>query len=149
MARRVDRSTTTVIGPVFVLDAQGLSLLADNDRRMMTRLEWAQREGFRPVISTVTIVEQRRRGKTGQRLAWLRSRLTVVSVTEDVADAAAALLDSTGLSGHECVVDALVVATAASASGHAKVVSSDGSHIPVLCKEATAFRASPVDWVRV
>jgi predicted nucleic acid-binding protein len=149
MARRVARPATAIVGPVLVLDAQGLSLLADNDRKMMARLELAQREGFRPAISTVTIVEQRRRGKAGQRLAWLRSRLTVVPVTEDVADTAAALLDSTGLSSHECVVDALVVATAASASGHAKVVSSDGSHIPALCKEATASRTSPVDWVRV
>lgn len=142
MAWEVDRP---LIGPVFVLDAQGLSLLADQDRGMMARLEVARRAEFVPVISVVTIVEQRREGKAGQRLAWQRSRLTVVPVTEEIADSAAALLSASGLSRHECVVDALVVATAASATGPAKVASSDGSHIPILCKHS----ATPVEWVRV
>jgi hypothetical protein len=62
---------------------------------------------------------------------------------------AAALLDATGFAGRQCVVDAVVVATAASATGPAKVVSSDGSHIPALCKSASANRPSPVEWVRV
>ncbi len=148
MARRVSHPGT-LAGPVFVLDAQGLSLLADHDRRMMARLQVATREAFIPTISTVTIVERRREGKAGQRLAYVRSQLTVVPVTEDIADAAAALLGATGLSGHQCVVDAVVVATAASAAGPAKVVSSDGSHIPALCKSASANRTSPVEWVRV
>jgi hypothetical protein len=138
-----------LIGPAFVLDAQGLSLLADDDRRMAVRLELAVRAEYVPAISAVTIAEQRRDGKAGKRLAWLRSRLTVIPVTEDIADAAAALLDSTGLSGHDCVVDALVVATAAGATGPAKVVSSDGSHIPALCKAASSNRPTPVDWLRV
>jgi hypothetical protein len=136
-------------GPAFVLDAQGLSLLADDDRRMMARLQLAEREEFIPAISAITVVEQRRDGKAGQRLAWIRSRLTIVPVTEDIADAAAELLDATGLSGHQCVVDAVVVATAASTTGPAKVVSSDGSHIPALCKSASVSRISPVEWVRV
>lgn len=148
MARRVTGSAS-LIGPAFVLDAQGLSLLADDDRRMAARLELAVRQEFVPVISAVTIAEQRRNGRAGRRLAWLRSRLTIIPVTEEIADVAAALLDSTGLSGHEFVVDALVVATAASATGPAKVVSSDGSHIPALCKEASATRPSPVDWLPV
>jgi predicted nucleic acid-binding protein len=148
VARRVNHLGTPA-GPIFVLDAQGLSLLVDDDRRMMARLQLATREAFIPTISAVTIVEQRRQGKAGQRLAWIRSQLTVVPVTEDIADAAAALLDATGFSGHQCVVDAVVVATAASATGPAKVVSSDGSHIPALCKRAGANRTSPVEWVRV
>ena len=148
MARRVT-SPRPLTGPVIVLDAQGLSLLADDNGRMMARLQLALREQFLPVISAVTIAEQRRSGKAGQRLAFLRSKLTVVDVTEQIADLAASLLDSTGLTGHECVVDAVVVATAASTIGPAKVVSSDGSHVPALCKAATEGRTSPVDWVRV
>jgi predicted nucleic acid-binding protein len=148
MARRVT-SARRLNGPVLVLDAQGLSLLADDDRRMTLRLKLALAEQFLPVISAVTIVEQRRTGRAGQRLAFVRSRLTVVEVTEQIADQAAALLDSAGLTRHECVVDALVVATAASAVGPAKVVSSDGSHVPALCKAASQGRTSPVEWVRV
>jgi hypothetical protein len=116
---------------------------------MMLRLDLATREQFLPVISAISIVEQRRTGTAGRRLAWVRSRLTVISVSEEIADIAAALLDETGLSGHECVVDAVVVATAASAVGPAKVVSSDGSHIPALCRAASVGRTSRVEWVRV
>jgi hypothetical protein len=47
------------------------------------------------------------------------------------------------------VVDAIVVATAASAIGPARVASSDGSHVPRLCGEASVNRPSPVTWVRV
>lgn len=148
MARRVDRPSS-LTGPAFVLDAQGLSLLADHHRSMMARLEVATQQDFMPAISAITIVEQRRNGRAGERLAWLRSRLTVVTVSEDIADSAAELLNSTGLSGHECVVDAVVVATAASATGPAKVASSDASHIPILCREASARRSSPVEWVQV
>ncbi len=148
MARRVI-PTRPLTGPVLVLDAQGLSLLADDDRAMMARLHLALREQYLPVISAVTIVEQRRSGVAGQRLAFLRSKLTVVAVSEQIADLAAALLDSTGLTRHECVVDAIVVATAAAAIGPAKVITSDGSHLPALCKAASAGRTSSVEWVRV
>jgi hypothetical protein len=148
MARRISPSSPPA-GPVFVLDAQSLSLLAEHDRHMMARLEVATRAEFIPIVSAITIVEQRRTGDAGKRQQWIRSRLTVVPVTEGIADAAAELLEVSGLSGHQCVVDAVVVATAASAAGPAKVVSSDGSHIPALCKSASAGRPSPVEWVRV
>ena len=148
MARRVSHPGA-LAGPSLVLDAQGLSLLADDDRSMTVLLQVAVRDGFMPTVSTITIVEQRRQGKAGQRLAWIRSQLTVIPVTEEIADAAAALLEASGLCGHQCVVDAVVVATAASSTGPAKVVSSDGSHISALCKIASADRASPVQWVPV
>ncbi|MEV0412567.1 hypothetical protein AB0I68_17610 [Streptomyces sp. NPDC050448] len=47
------------------------------------------------------------------------------------------------------MVDALVIATATLSSGHAKVASSDGSHVPKLCAAASVGRPSPVQWVRV
>ncbi|MGI8329975.1 hypothetical protein ACRYCC_08405 [Actinomadura scrupuli] len=136
-------------GPVLVLDAQALSLLADDDRGMLARLDLARRDGFAPIISAVTIVEQRRAGRAAKRLEWVRSRLTVIDVTEGLADLAAALLEDAGLSGHDCVVDALVVATAASGTGPSKVASSDGSHIPRLCEAASLQRPSRVEWLRI
>ncbi|MGY1454193.1 type II toxin-antitoxin system VapC family toxin [Streptomyces sp. SS8] len=136
-------------GPRFVLDAQPLSLLAEDDHRMVALLEIARQESFAPMISAVTIAEVRRTGKAEKRLRWLRSRLTVAPMTEKTADLAAALLEETGLDGHECVVDSLVVATAASVTGPVKVVSSDGSHVPELCAAASTGRTSPVQWVRV
>jgi hypothetical protein len=49
-------------------------------------------------------------------------------------------LDDTGLSGHRSVVDAVVVATAASSPEQARVLSSDETHIPALAKAATGRR---------
>jgi len=59
------------------------------------------------------------------------------------------VLDDAGLDGHECVVDALVVATAAAGSGPAKVASSDGSHVPKLIAAARLRRDAPIGWVPV
>jgi hypothetical protein len=133
----------------LVLDAQALSLLADDDPHMVARIEIARQDGFVPVISTVTIAECRRNGKAGKRLRWLRSRVKSVDVTEEVADLAVNLLEDTGLDGHECVVDALVVATAARGVAPARVASSDGSHVPRLCAAASMGRSARVDWLRV
>ncbi|MFI6477036.1 hypothetical protein ACIBH1_03825 [Nonomuraea sp. NPDC050663] len=148
MARRVARPDV-LSGKVLVLDAQALSLWADDDERMRARIKVATAHDYIPVISSVTLVEQRRGGKAGQRLAWLRSRLTIIGAGEEVADLAARLLSDAGLDGHDNVVDALVVATAATAGGPARVASSDGSHIPKLCQAASALRAAPVEWLRV
>ncbi|WP_150519181.1 hypothetical protein [Streptomyces subrutilus] len=70
-------------------------------------------------------------------------------MTERVADEAVELFEAVGLDGHACVVDSLVVATAALATGRAKVASSDGSHVPKLCAAASLGRPSPVQRVRV
>lgn len=153
MARRVTARPAgrdpVASGPWCVLDAQPLSLLADHDRRVIALIDVARQEGYAPAISAATIAEVRRRGKAAQRLLWLRSRLVIVPVSEPVADLAARLLEDAGLDGHECVVDSLVVATAAHATGAAKVVSSDGSHVPKLCGAASLVRASPVQYVHV
>lgn len=146
MARRV---AATFPRALFVLDAQPLSLLADQDRRMMLMLKIAEAEGHAAAISTVSLAEVRRTGQAAKRLTWLRSRLTVLPVTEAVADLAARLLEDSGLDGHENVVDSLVVATAASSGGLAKVASTDGSHIPKLCHAASTDRSTPVEWIRI
>ncbi|MFD7084808.1 hypothetical protein [Streptomyces sp. NPDC059918] len=70
-------------------------------------------------------------------------------MTEPLADLAAGLLEAAGIDGHECVVDALVVATVALSSGPAEMISSDGSHVPKLCAAASVGRPTPVQWVRI
>lgn len=150
MARRVKAGPATVnAGPRLVLDAEPFSLLAEDDPRMVALLDIARQYGFAPAVSAVTVAEVRRTGAVGKRLRWLRSRIAVLPVTESIADVAAGLLEDAGLDGHECVVDALVVATAAGAGGQVKVASSDGSHLSKLCAAASVGRASPVRWVRV
>ncbi|TMR90175.1 type II toxin-antitoxin system VapC family toxin [Nonomuraea basaltis] len=149
MGRRVRRADVPFPTPLFVLDAQPYSLLGEDDPRVVARIAVAREEGFIPAISVVTLAEVRRTGAVGRRLIWQRAHLTVIPVTEAVADVAGTLLEGTGLDGHERVVDALVVASAAVGSGPAKVASSDGSHIPKLISEARLRRDSPIAWVPV
>lgn len=148
MARRVVRPDV-LSGKVIVLDAQALSLWAEDDEQMRARMTIAVEADYIPAISAATIVETQRTGQPAQRLRWMRSRCTVVAVSEELANVAAALLGETGLSGHEYAIDAMVVATAYGAGGVAKVASSDGSHIPKLCAAASALRGTPVEWLRV
>ncbi|GIH68339.1 hypothetical protein Mth01_05920 [Sphaerimonospora thailandensis] len=115
----------------------------------MARIAVARQEGFIPAISAVTLAEVRRTGAVGRRLVRQRAHLTVIPVTEGTADLAGLLLEDAGLDGHECVVDALVVASAAAGSGPAKVASSDGSHVPKLIAAAKFRRDSPIGWLPV
>jgi hypothetical protein len=149
VVRRVRRTEVPFPTPLFVLDAQPFSLLGEDDPKVVARIAVARQEGFIPAISAVTLAEVRRTGVVGRRLVWQRAHLTVVPVTEAVADLAGLLLQDAGLDGHEGVVDALVVASAATGSGPAKVASSDGSHVPKLIGAARLRRDSPIGWVPV
>ncbi|GGP08349.1 hypothetical protein GCM10012278_39710 [Nonomuraea glycinis] len=149
MVRRVGRAGASFPTPLFVLDAQPFSLLGEDDAKIVARIAVAREEGFIPAISAVTLAEVRRSGAIGRRLIWQRAHLTVVPVTEAVADLAGLLLEDAGLDGHECVVDALVVASAAAGNGPAKVASSDGSHVPKLIGAARLRRDAPIGWVPV
>ncbi|KOG90654.1 hypothetical protein ADK38_07500 [Streptomyces varsoviensis] len=127
----------------LVLDAQGLSLHVDGDDGMRARVEVAQQTGRRVALSALTPLEVRRTGDAAKRLRFLLSRFDVKPVSDAVMDTAAKLLDVSGLDGHECLVDALVVATAALCAPPVLLVTSDKSHIPALCKAAEELPGSP------
>jgi hypothetical protein len=132
--------------PVVVLDAQAMSLLAEPDshrgkRELIAVLRAYEEAGYVAAISVVTIAEERRAGQAGQRLTWWQSQLPKVPVSEALAAEAGTLLDEADLDGHENVVDSIVVATAAfTTTERARVLSSDGNHIPALCTAATDRR---------
>ncbi|MCY0938795.1 DNA-binding protein [Streptomyces sp. H34-S4] len=127
----------------LVLDAQGLSLHVDGDEGMRARIEFAQQSGRRVALSALTPLEVRRTGEAAKRLQFLLSRFDVKPVSDVVMDAAAKLLDASGLDGHECLVDALVVATAALCTPPVLLVTSDKSHIPALCEAAEQLPGAP------
>jgi hypothetical protein len=131
------------IGGTLLLDAQGLSLHADGDAEMRYRVEFAERNGFRVACSALTPLEVRRTGRAADRLRFVLSRFEITQVTEDVVATACKLLDISGLDGHECLVDAVVVATAALAKPPVLLVTSDRSHIPELCKAAAQLPQAP------
>jgi hypothetical protein len=87
-----------------VLDAQALSLLANEDEDEVAILDEARADRHAAAPSTVTIAGQRWSGKAGQRLRRPRSRMTVVPVTEQIPYIAAGLLEGTSLGGHLCAV---------------------------------------------
>jgi hypothetical protein len=148
-------TVTHFTGAAVVLDAQGMSLLAGPDhhprkRELVAALKAYEQAGYVAGISVLTIAEERRTGDAAKRLIWWRSQLVKIPVSEQIATEAGALLDTTGLSGHRGVVDAVVVATAASSPEQARVISSDESHIPVLAKAATDRRRGiPVEFKKV
>ncbi|MEU7043966.1 DNA-binding protein [Streptomyces varsoviensis] len=127
----------------LVLDAQGLSLHVDGDDGMRARVEVAQQTGRRVALSALTPLEVRRTGDAAKRLRFLLSRFDVKPVSDAVMDTAAKLLDVSGLDGHECLVDAVVVATAALCAPPVLLATSDKSHIPALCKAAEELPGSP------
>lgn len=147
-------SVTSFTDAAVVLDAQGISLLAESDhdprkRELMRVIKAYEQAGYVAGISVLTIAEERRTGKAASRLSWWQSQLVKIPVSERIAAEAGELLDDTGLSGHRSVVDAVVVATAASAPEQARVISSDASHIPALAKAATERRGVPVEFRKV
>ncbi|WP_175411998.1 hypothetical protein [Streptomyces sp. TRM64462] len=130
-------------GGTLFLDAQGLSLQVDGDDGMRARIEAAESHGRRVALSVLTPLEVRRTGDAAKRLSFLLSRFDLKPITDDVIRNAARILDVTGLDGHECLVDALVVATAALCTPPVRLVTSDASHIPKLCAAATALPGEP------
>ncbi|MEV6104625.1 hypothetical protein AB0M28_07880 [Streptomyces sp. NPDC051940] len=130
-------------GGTLALDAPGLSLHVDGDGRLKALIAKAAEENARVAISSVTPLEVRRAGEAAKRLAFLLSRIDVRPATDDVIDLAAGLLDATDLSGRDCLVDALVVATAGLCTQPVRLVTSDRSHIPKLC-QAAAEAGHPV-----
>ncbi|MEV7392380.1 MULTISPECIES: DNA-binding protein [unclassified Streptomyces] len=130
-------------GGTLVLDAQGLSLQVDGEAEMRARIKAAELNGRRVALSALTPLEVRRTGQAGRRLAFLLARFDVKPVDEAVLRTAAHLLDTTGLDGHECLVDAVVVATAALCLPPVRLVTSDRSHIPKLSAAARELPQQP------
>ncbi|MFF2038979.1 DNA-binding protein [Kitasatospora sp. NPDC058170] len=123
-------------GGTVVLDAQALSLDAERDGRLAAMIGAAERNAARVVVSAVTPLEVRRTGRIGERLRFVLARYTIAPVSDRVIAAAGELLDTAGLDGHECLVDALVVATAALSDTPVRLLTSDRSHVPKLCRAA-------------
>lgn len=146
--RRVDARLPWLPERAFVLDAQGLGLLVARHRHMRSIVTAALDEGFAPVVSVLTLAEQRYSG-SNPAFDYIVSGLTVVDATRVVAERAARLLAEAALDGHENLIDAFVVATASFAGVTAKVATSDSSHIPPLCKAAKVLTGKTIGVVRV
>jgi predicted nucleic acid-binding protein len=126
----------------LVLDSQALSLLLDNDRRMIARIEAARREGVPVLVSVLTIVEAVYRKTDTARLNWVLSRLQVEDVNQaDSMTAVRLLRDAGGLHGHKYAIDALVAAMALRSSAPVLVLTSDHDDWSKMCGDRVAIIA--------
>lgn len=115
-----------------LLDSEGLSLLVRKDRRVTAMVEQARRDDAVVAISALTLVEARDPRIHQARFDWVVSRLQVFAATEDIARQASKLLATTGVYGHSHAIDAVVAATALSATGPTVVLTSDPDDMAAL-----------------
>ncbi|HXH78674.1 type II toxin-antitoxin system VapC family toxin [Nocardioides sp.] len=101
-------------GGTLVLDAEGLSKAASNDRAMRIRLAAAYKRDARVVLSAITIAEVLRHPARDANVNRALKKLAVIDVDTDIARDAGVLLGKgamTGTPGNP-TVDAVVAATA-------------------------------------
>lgn len=122
-----------VVGGTVVLDSQGLGLLVARDRDVSALVEAAQRRGRSVVTSAVTLVEVIHPRINRAALRWTLSRLAILPMTEQLAQKAADLLGDAGRHGHRYALDAMVAATALTATPPTTVLTSDPDDITALC----------------
>jgi predicted nucleic acid-binding protein len=133
----------------LVLDTEGLSKLAAGDARARGYLDSARKRGARVAVSGITLTETLRGGARDAAVHRVRSRITVITVTEGIARRAGELLGATGLSEHRCVVDAVVAATALDAERPVVLLTSDPDDLNQLVEEPGRPKAQRIVVVRV
>lgn len=129
------RGPRQVIQGSVVLDSQGLSLLIDEDQRMLLRIRQARAESFQVSVSAITLVEAPCAGARRQRRDFLMSRLHIEPVTSDVTLLAAHILVQAGMTGHRHAIDAVVAATAVREPRPVLLYTSDPNDMAALCAE--------------
>jgi predicted nucleic acid-binding protein len=143
------RGARQIIQGSVVLDSQGLSLLLNEDERMVRRIQEARAESFQVVISAITIVETSLAGPRRQRRDFVLSRLHIEPVTRELTLLAAELLHRTGLGGHQHAIDAVVAATALQQMKPTLLYTSDPHDMAALCGEPDRPKGERVIIIRV
>ena len=129
------RGSRQIVQGSVVLDSQGLSLLIDEDPRMISRLEKARTESFQVVISALTILETTGAGHRRPRRDFVLSRLHIEPVTREMALLGADLLQREAMSGHQHAIDSVVAATALRQIRPVILYTSDPGDLGALCAE--------------
>jgi predicted nucleic acid-binding protein len=143
------RGAREIIQGTVVLDSQGLSLLLQEDERMIKRVEKARSENFHVVISAITILEADPAGPARRRRDFVLSRLHIEPIVRERALFAAELLHRTGMRGHKHAIDAIVAATALRQVRPTIVYTSDPGDMTALCAEPDRPKDERVVVIRV
>lgn len=116
-----------------VLDSAGLSAWISQDRKTAAMFQVFHAAGADFVVGANTIVEVSHARVSTARLRWALSRVRVEPVTEQAAEAAAALLKTAGLHGREYAIDATVAEMALRQPGPVALLTSDIDDMSRLC----------------
>lgn len=125
----------------LVLDSEGLSRAALRERAMTSLLTAAHNKGLRVVTSSMTLIEAYHGQVRHPAWVWMMSRIVVEPVTREIADAAIALLKSTGLHGHKYAIDAALAVIAGRQPGGVALYTSDEDDMAKLCGAGVFVRA--------
>jgi predicted nucleic acid-binding protein len=136
-------------GGTLVLDAEGLAKLAAGDARTRGYLDSAAVRGARVAVSAITLTEVLRGGPRDAPTHRVLSRITVVPVSAAIARRAGELLGITGLSGHRCAIDAVVVATTLELERPVVLLTSDPDDMSRLSEEPERPKAQRIAVIRV
>lgn len=117
----------------LVLDSEGLSKLLNDDEPVVSLISEARSRGMEVVISALTIIEAVHARTNKTRLNWILSGVRVISVGEEEARAASALLMGAGLPGHKYAIDAAVAEAALRQPRPVAVLTSDVDDMTKLC----------------
>ena len=136
-------------GGSLILDSEGLSKLARGDQRARGYLETAIARRARVAVSAITLAEVLRGDKRDAAVHRVLSRITIMSVTPEIARRAGELLGATGLSGHRCAIDAVAAATALTMERPAVLLTSDLDDLSRLVEEPERPKAQRIAVVHV
>ncbi len=137
------------VGGTLVLDSEGLSKLAAGDARAHAYLDSARAHRARVTVSAITLTEVLRGGPRDAAVHRVLSRITIVPVTAQIARHAGELLGATGLSGHQCAIDAVVAATALGLERPILLLTSDPDDMNKLVEEPDRPKAERIVVIHV
>lgn len=128
----------------MVLDSEGLWAVARNDSNDARAVLAASRDaGVAVLVPVVVLAETLFGDERDTRVNQVLKRLQVVGITEPIARLAAKLKSLANMQGVAATVDAIVVATAATAGGGV-ILTSDAGDIGKLANVAAAVRIRPI-----
>jgi predicted nucleic acid-binding protein len=137
------------IGGTLVLDAEALSKLAADDAATYAYAKAAYNRHSSVVTAASTLAEVLRGTARDARLHRVLSRVAIVPIDQQAGRAAGELLGRTGMSGHQCALDALLAVVALAQPRPTLLLTSDPDDLTRLTEEPGRPRTQRIHVVHV
>lgn len=143
------RLRTGIAGGTLVLDADGLTKLALQDRAAQRRFAAAQAHRSKIVTAASTLTEVLRGSPKDAAVHRLLKLVTVIPISYELGRAAGELLGRSKLSGHRCALDALLAVVALTQPRPVVLLTSDPRDLGTLTEELDRPRKERVAVIRL